>query len=102
MGGRSSSCLGVLHDILGVVPHTLQIGGGVEGGGEIGVGLFPQVLIGELDQVFLVVSYLMAGFGGGLSMGTLLQGAFPGAPQTQLAMFHTVFNVITVFLVLRK
>ena len=50
--------------------------------------------------VFLVVSYLMAGFGGGLSMGTLLQGAFPGAPQTQLAMFHTVFNVITVFLVL--
>ena len=50
--------------------------------------------------VFLVVSYLMAGFGGGLSMGALLQGAFPGAPQTQLAMFHTIFNVITVFLVL--
>lgn len=51
--------------------------------------------------IFLALSYLMRGLSGGaLSMGALLQNAFPGAPQTQLAMFHTVFNVITVFLVL--
>ena len=51
--------------------------------------------------VFLILSYLLGGLSGGtLSMGTLLQNVFPGAPQTQLAMFHTIFNVITVFLVL--
>ena len=37
---------------------------------------------------------------GSLSMGVFLMTLFPGAPQTQLAMFHTVFNVCTVVLVL--
>lgn len=51
--------------------------------------------------VFLIASYLMTFVtGGALSIGHLLQRAFPHAPQTQLAMFHTIFNVITVFLVL--
>lgn len=51
--------------------------------------------------IFLILSYLMSGLSGGaVSMGGLLRNAFPGAPQTQLAMFHTIFNVITVFLVL--
>ncbi|MBO5035435.1 MAG: Na/Pi cotransporter family protein [Oscillospiraceae bacterium] len=51
--------------------------------------------------IFLALSYLMSGLSGGtVSMGGLLRNAFPGAPQTQLAMFHTIFNVITVFLVL--
>lgn len=51
--------------------------------------------------VFLILSLgLGLASGGILSMGALLQRVFPGAPQTQLAMFHTIFNVITVFLVL--
>lgn len=51
--------------------------------------------------VFLVLSYLLRGVtGGGLTMGTLFQRVFPGAPQAQLAMFHTLFNLLTVFLVL--
>lgn len=35
-----------------------------------------------------------------LSFGVLLGRIFPGVPQTQLAMFHTVFNVTTVVIML--
>ena len=35
-----------------------------------------------------------------ITFGYLFEKMFPGAPQTQLAMFHTFFNVITVALVL--
>ena len=35
-----------------------------------------------------------------ITYGSLLQRLFPDAPQTQLAMFHTFFNVTTVFLIL--
>lgn len=38
--------------------------------------------------------------GGAVNFGTMFESLFPGAPQTQLAMFHTVFNVLTVVLVL--
>ncbi|MBO6231482.1 MAG: Na/Pi cotransporter family protein [Ruminiclostridium sp.] len=38
--------------------------------------------------------------GGTVNFGTMFESLFPGAPQTQLAMFHTVFNVLTVVLVL--
>lgn len=38
--------------------------------------------------------------GGAVSFGTISDKLFPGAPQTQLAMFHTIFNVITVALML--
>lgn len=31
-----------------------------------------------------------------ITFGHLFEKAFPNAPQTQLAMFHTVFNVLTV------
>ncbi len=34
--------------------------------------------------------------GGATSFGTLFNNFFNGAPQMQLAMFHTVFNVITM------
>ena len=34
--------------------------------------------------------------GGNVSLGTIFEGLFPGAPQTQLALFHTVFNVVAV------
>ena len=37
---------------------------------------------------------------GNVSFGYLMQAMFPNAPQTQLAMFHTFFNVITVAIVL--
>jgi phosphate:Na+ symporter len=50
-----------------------------------------------------VVLFLLAGWGlwlGGLSYGSLLQQVFPHALQLQLAMFHTIFNVITVVAVL--
>ena len=37
---------------------------------------------------------------GALSIGMLFERLFPTAPQLQLAMFHTVFNVCTVVLIL--
>ena len=37
---------------------------------------------------------------GSLSYGTMFEHVFPGAPQTQLAMFHTFFNVTTVLIML--
>ncbi len=50
-----------------------------------GVILF--VIIGQLIRVFS---------GGAVSLGSIFGGMFPGAPQTQLAVFHTVFNVLAV------
>ncbi len=51
--------------------------------------------------VFLLISFLLPmATGGRITVGTIFEKAFPGAPQTQLAMFHTVFNLITVLLVL--
>lgn len=35
-----------------------------------------------------------------ISYGSIFSGLFPSAPQTQLAMFHTAFNVITVIVML--
>lgn len=35
-----------------------------------------------------------------ITFGWLFEKMFPGAPQTQLAMFHTIFNVITVIFML--
>ena len=51
--------------------------------------------------VFLTVGWLlMALSGNSQSFGVLFERMFPGAPQTQLAMFHTFFNVITVMFML--
>jgi phosphate:Na+ symporter len=51
--------------------------------------------------LFLLVHYiLLLATGGTVSFGTLFNTLFPDAPQTQLAMFHTVFNCVTVALVL--
>ena len=47
--------------------------------------------------VFLIIGWLISLFSrGDVSFGTLFSAMFPGAPQTQLAMFHTAFNVLTV------
>jgi len=37
---------------------------------------------------------------GAVSFGTIFNALFPGMPQVQLAMFHTVFNVVAVILIL--
>ena len=53
-----------------------------------------------------VVVFVLLGFvislvsGGNFSFGIIFEKMFPGAPQTQLAMFHTFFNVLTVLLVM--
>jgi phosphate:Na+ symporter len=48
----------------------------------------------------MVIGWLVKLFTGGVTFGSIFESAFPGAPQTQLAMFHTVFNVATVVLIL--
>ena len=53
-----------------------------------------------------VIFFILVGWIFGLStvgrinFGSIFETAFPGAPQTQLAMFHTFFNVITVICIL--
>lgn len=48
--------------------------------------------------VFLLIALVLSLSGTGF--GFLFEAMFPGAPQTQLAMFHTIFNVLTVVLIL--
>ena len=52
-------------------------------------------------SVFLVLALLLHLFSGGsASFGTLLGRLFPSAPQLQLAMFHSFFNVSTTLIAL--
>ena len=63
-------------------------------------------LIHLLFNVGGVVFFMILGFlltattGGNASFGMLFEHLFPNVPQIQLAMFHTVFNVLTVVLFL--
>ena len=60
-------------------------------------------LIHLLFNVSGVIIFMTAGLVMGfwdVSYGSLFETAFPNAPQTQLAMFHTFFNVITVIIML--
>lgn len=51
--------------------------------------------------VFLTAACLLSSLSGNSqSFGIIFEKLFPGAPQTQLAMFHTFFNVITVMFML--
>ena len=51
--------------------------------------------------VFMIIGgVLSAVTGGSLNFGVIFEDLFPTAPQTQLAMFHTVFNVLTVLMVM--
>ena len=51
--------------------------------------------------LFLLIALLLRVLtGGDWSFGTLFSRWFPNAPQMQLAMFHTVFNVTTMFVAL--
>lgn len=57
-------------------------------------------------NIFGVILFTIVGFvitaitSGGCTFGTIFADLFPNAPQTQLAMFHTIFNVITVIIML--
>lgn len=57
-------------------------------------------------NVFGVVVFMLIGMimreasKGAITFGSLFEKMFPGVPQTQLAMFHTIFNVATVCIVL--
>ena len=73
-----------------------------------------QFLTGHLSKRLIhlifncsgVVFFMIAGWLLGLfsahriTYGNLFETMFPGAPQTQLAMFHTFFNVVTVICIL--
>ncbi len=51
--------------------------------------------------VFLTAGWLMIALSGNtFGFGVIFDRMFPGAPQTQLAMFHTFFNVVTVLFML--
>ncbi len=51
--------------------------------------------------IFMTVGWIMGLVtSGATTYGTLFEDFFPGVPQTQLAMFHTFFNVATVALML--
>ena len=51
--------------------------------------------------LFLIVGWLLGLFSGGaINFGVMFENMFPGVPQTQLAMFHTFFNVCTVIVIL--
>lgn len=52
------------------------------------------VLFSAIGQAIVLAS------AGDVSLGSIFHDAFPNAPQTQLAMFHTVFNVIAVIVAL--
>ena len=57
-------------------------------------------------NVFGVVVFMLVGMAirlgskGAVTFGSLFEDMFPGVPQTQLAMFHTIFNVVTVVMAL--
>ncbi|MCQ2083543.1 MAG: Na/Pi cotransporter family protein [Bacteroidaceae bacterium] len=51
--------------------------------------------------IFLLIGWIMSvSSADALTFGNLFNSMFPNAPQTQLAMFHTFFNVITVIIML--
>ena len=51
--------------------------------------------------IFLMIGQALKLFTQGtLSFGSIFGDLFPGMPQVQLAMFHTVFNVVAVILIL--
>ena len=56
-----------------------------------------------LFNVFGVLIFVVAGFVLGafdITYAGMFESMFPGVPSTQLAMFHTVFNVMTVLIML--
>ncbi|MBR5827776.1 MAG: Na/Pi cotransporter family protein [Paludibacteraceae bacterium] len=51
--------------------------------------------------VFLIAAWIMhLVTSGAWNYGVIFETIFPGAPQLQLAMFHTIFNCVTVCIIL--
>lgn len=50
--------------------------------------------------IFMVVAFLLNMITGKEVFSLVFESLFPGAPQVQLAMFHTFFNIVTVILML--
>jgi len=50
--------------------------------------------------LFLGAAWIISIISDGISYGSVFAKLFPGAPQTQLAMFHTFFNTVTVAVML--
>lgn len=69
-----------------------------------GVNAKRTSLIHLLFNVGGVVLFMILGVAvtaaGGRSFGEMLERMFPGAPSTQLAMFHTIFNCTTVVIMM--
>ncbi len=61
-------------------------------------------LIHLLFNIFGVIMFMLVGWIiemiTGVSYGHMFEVMFPNVPQTQLAMFHTFFNVVTVIIIL--
>ncbi len=56
--------------------------------------------IGGVVLVYFIDLFMKVFTKGGLSFGILFERMFPGLPHTQLAMFHTIFNIASVVIVL--
>ena len=56
--------------------------------------------IGGVVLVYFIDLFMKIFTKGGLSFGILFERMFPGLPHTQLAMFHTIFNIASVVIVL--
>lgn len=71
-----------------------------------GINAKRTALIHLLFNCFGVCVFLLAAWimhlvtSGALNYGVLFEKMFPGAPQLQLAMFHTIFNCCTVAIIL--
>ena len=52
------------------------------------------ILVYVIDMIMKLLS------GGTLSFSIIFENMFPGLPHTQLAMFHTIFNITSVIIVL--
>ena len=51
--------------------------------------------------VFMIIGGIISLVSGGsINFGVIFERMFPTAPQTQLAMFHTIFNVLTVIMIM--
>ena len=49
--------------------------------------------------IFVIAGFIITGLGGP-TYSQMFEFVFPGAPETQLAMFHTFFNVVAVIIML--
>ncbi len=56
--------------------------------------------IGGVVLVYIIDTIMKLVTGGSLSFGVIFENMFPGLPHTQLAMFHTIFNIASVIIVL--